>query len=165
MRKYIWTKIPTIYISDFLLKQGGRRVLVKITKSLPPHENAALVISITEDDSKQDQILLVKIHEYIGFCVHRRSCLLGSPVIVKEWKWILNWYHADPLHLFKWPVVPRRGSKMDTIFSINGLGLSLRSETRIDRMTGGGFNFVRRTHIHSGFFFQEERGVKKKTIV
>ena len=39
--------------------------------------------NITEDDSKQDQILLVKIYEYIGFCFHRRSCLLGSPVIVE----------------------------------------------------------------------------------
>ena len=39
-----------------------------------------MVINITEDDSKWDQILLVKIHEYIGFCVHRRSYLLGSPV-------------------------------------------------------------------------------------
>ena len=25
--------------------------------------------------------MLVKIDEYIGFCVHRRSYLLGSPVI------------------------------------------------------------------------------------
>ena len=39
-----------------------------------------MVINITEDDSKWDQILLVRIHEYIGFCVHRRSYLLGSPV-------------------------------------------------------------------------------------
>ena len=37
---------------------------------------------ITEDDSKQDRILLVKIYEYIGFCVYRRSYLLGSRVIV-----------------------------------------------------------------------------------
>ena len=36
---------------------------------------------ITEDDSKKDQILLLKIDKYIGFCVHRRSYLLGSPVI------------------------------------------------------------------------------------
>ena len=38
--------------------------------------------TITEYDSKQDQILLVKLDEYIGFCVHRRSYLLGSPVII-----------------------------------------------------------------------------------
>ena len=38
--------------------------------------------TITEDDSKQDQIFLVKIDEYIGFCVHRRSYLLGSSVII-----------------------------------------------------------------------------------
>ena len=32
-----------------------------------------------------DQILLVKIGKYIGFCVYRRSYLLWSPVIaVKE---------------------------------------------------------------------------------
>ena len=28
-------------------------------------------------------MLFVKIYEYVGFCVHRRSYLLGSPVIVQ----------------------------------------------------------------------------------
>ena len=37
--------------------------------------------SITGDHSKQDQILLVKIGKYIGFCLYRRSYLLWSPVI------------------------------------------------------------------------------------
>ena len=46
-------------------------------------------VDITEDDSKQDQILLVKIDEYKGFCDHRRSCLLGTPVIVREFRWKL----------------------------------------------------------------------------
>ena len=36
---------------------------------------------ITGDHSKQDQILLVKIDKYIGFCVYRRSYLLSPPVI------------------------------------------------------------------------------------
>ena len=32
--------------------------------------------------ANRTQILLVKIYEYIGSCVHRRSYLLGSPVIL-----------------------------------------------------------------------------------
>ena len=32
--------------------------------------------------SNLDQILLVKIATYIGFCVYRRSYLIWSPVIV-----------------------------------------------------------------------------------
>ena len=34
---------------------------------------------------KQNQIVLVKMEEYIGFCVHRRSYLLWSPVIVSAY--------------------------------------------------------------------------------
>ena len=36
---------------------------------------------ITEDHSKRDQMLLVKTCKYLGFCVHRRSYLLCTPVI------------------------------------------------------------------------------------
>ena len=35
----------------------------------------------TGDHSKQDQISLEKIAEYIGFCAYRRSYFLWSPVI------------------------------------------------------------------------------------
>ena len=39
--------------------------------------------TITGNHSKQDQILLVKIAKYVGFCVRRRSYLIWPPVIVK----------------------------------------------------------------------------------
>ena len=38
--------------------------------------------TVPRGHSKWDQLLLVNIGEYIGFCVYRRSCLLWSPVIV-----------------------------------------------------------------------------------
>ena len=38
--------------------------------------------NIAGGHSKKDQLLLVKIAKYIGFCAYRRSYLLWSPVIV-----------------------------------------------------------------------------------
>ena len=54
--------------------------------------------TITEDDSKQDQILLVKIDEYVGFCVHRRSYLLGSPVTENETGNVNNRHKKETRH-------------------------------------------------------------------
>ena len=39
---------------------------------------------ITGDHSKQDQILLVKIGKYIGFCMDRRFYLLGPNVVAGD---------------------------------------------------------------------------------
>ena len=52
--------------------------------------------TITGDHSKQDQILLVKKAEYIGFCVYRRSYLIWSRVLVQRiWgqiTWKVKWF-------------------------------------------------------------------------
>ena len=44
----------------------------------PPRGNIELLF--TGDHSEQDQILSVKMGEYVGFCVYHRSYLLWSPV-------------------------------------------------------------------------------------
>ena len=47
-------------------------------------------INITGNHRKQDQILLVKVGKYIGFCEYRRSYLLCPPVIVSIRGTIVN---------------------------------------------------------------------------
>ena len=61
-------------------------------KTTPRQAQKRGLISITGGHSTYDQLLVVKIGKYIGFCVYRRSYLLCSPVIV--------WSHLLPLK--KW---------------------------------------------------------------
>ena len=56
----------------------GRYGLPPKPCSLRGFENFA----ITEDHSKYNQISLVKIAIYVGFCVYRRPYLIWSPVII-----------------------------------------------------------------------------------
>ena len=58
--------------------------------------------------------MLVKIDEYVGFCVHRRSYLLGSPVIEQNVMYCVQKlgtlvallsFAADDLSIFDWHTI------------------------------------------------------------
>ena len=57
------------------------QIKMTITTSATPHESARAAGLFTGGHSKWDQILLVKIGQYIGFRVYLRSYLLWPPVI------------------------------------------------------------------------------------
>ena len=67
------------------LTHGKRGMRTRFFQESRIHDSTEhLDYCITEDDSKQDQILLIKIDEYICLCVRRRLYLLGSTVIVQR---------------------------------------------------------------------------------
>ena len=73
---YLQAWCDTIVIRSRLLRDV-RRYTRKNIRQKRSSETA-----ITGDHSKQDQILAVNIAICIGFCVHRRSSLMWSPVIL-----------------------------------------------------------------------------------
>ena len=58
-------------------------VVISIINSININSTFVVHVVFTGDHSKQDQMLLVKIAKYIGFCLYRRSYFLWSPVIVQ----------------------------------------------------------------------------------